>query len=96
MQIVWTSSAQTGLRKIYDYISEHSDKNAIKVINDIVSAVEKIKENPGIYASDKLKSNNDGTYRAFEKHRIRVSLRIHEEVIRVLRVRHTSRKPDKY
>ena len=66
MQIVWTNSAQTSLQKIYDYISEHSDKNAIKVINDLVYAVEKVKENPEVYAPDKLKSNNDGTYRAFE------------------------------
>lgn len=96
MQIVWTSSAQAGLKKIYDYISEYSSKNAIKVVNDLVSAVEKAKENPEIYAPDKLKRNNDGTYRAFEKHHIRISFRIHEEIIRVLRVRHTSRKPDKH
>ncbi|MFA6058045.1 MAG: type II toxin-antitoxin system RelE/ParE family toxin [Taibaiella sp.] len=97
MRIVWTNSAQVGLKKIYDYILDHhSAKNATKVINDLMHAVEKAKGNPEIYASDKLKSNNDGTYRAFEKHHIRISFRIHEEVIRVLRVRHTSRKPDKY
>lgn len=44
MQIVWTSSAQAGLKKIYDYISEYSSKNAIKVVNDLVSAVEKEKK----------------------------------------------------
>jgi addiction module RelE/StbE family toxin len=96
MQIVWTNSAQASLKKIYDYISDYSSKNAIKVINDLVRVVEKAKENPEIYAPDKLKRNNDGTYRAFEQHHIRISFRIHQEVIRVLRVRHTSRKPDKY
>jgi plasmid stabilization system protein ParE len=96
MQIVWTISAQASLKKIYGYISDYSSKNAIKVINDLVHAVEKAKVNPEIYAPDKLKKNNDGTYRAFEQHHIRVSFRIYEEVIRVLRVRHTSRKPNKH
>ncbi|MGB0948547.1 MAG: type II toxin-antitoxin system RelE/ParE family toxin [Marinirhabdus sp.] len=39
------------------------------------------------------KIGNDGSYRAFEKHSYRVSYRITENEIRILRLRHTSRNP---
>ncbi|MBS1566856.1 MAG: type II toxin-antitoxin system RelE/ParE family toxin, partial [Bacteroidetes bacterium] len=45
---------------------------------------------------DKYKTNNDGSYRAFEKHRYRIVYRFGNNIIRVLRVRHTSREPLNY
>ncbi|MBA4140345.1 MAG: type II toxin-antitoxin system RelE/ParE family toxin [Segetibacter sp.] len=71
-------------------------KNAIKVTEDIYEAVNKAISNPEIYGPDKYKMDNDGSYRAFEKHRYRISYRFIKEVILVLRVRHTSRNPKPY
>jgi plasmid stabilization system protein ParE len=95
-QLVWTKSSEKHLIALYKYISEHSLQNAIKVVNDIIEATEKAIENPFYYNPDKYKIDNDGSFRAFEKHRYRIVYRYQKKIIRVLRVRHTSMEPRKY
>ena len=67
-----------------------------KVIEDIIAAVEKSITNPKFYNPDKYKTSNDGSYRAFEKHRFRIAYRFTKNIIRVLRVRHTKMEPKIY
>ena len=45
---------------------------------------------------DKYKLNNNGLYRAFELHHLRITYYITPDKIRILRVRHTSREPKNY
>lgn len=92
-RIVWTKIAQNHLKQVFEHISEDSLQNAIKVVSDITGYVEKAAEHPDAYPLDKLKLENDGTYRAFEKHRYRISYRYATGVLRVLRVRHTKMRP---
>lgn len=92
-RIVWTKIAQNHLKQVFEHISEDSPQNAIKVVSDITGDVERAAEHPDAYPPDKLKLENDGTYRAFEKHRYRISYRYATGVLRVLRVRHTKMKP---
>jgi plasmid stabilization system protein ParE len=49
-----------------------------------------------VYEADRFRSNNDGSYRAFEKHSYRVTYRVIGADIRVFRVRHASMKPMAY
>ena len=95
-QLVWTKRSQQHLRALYKYISKDSEQNAIKVVNDIVAATEKAIINPEYYNPDKFKINNDGSYRAFEKHRYRIAYRYQKSIVRVLRVRHTKMEPKNY
>jgi addiction module RelE/StbE family toxin len=95
-QIVWTRRSQQHMLALFKYISIDSPKNAEKVVEDILAAVEKTIQNPHYYNHDKYKTNNDGTYRAFEKHRYRVVYRYKKNIIRILRVRHTSMEPKAY
>ena len=92
-EVVWTKRSQQHLKQAYNYISQDSPQNAVKIISSIAAAVEKAISNPEIYGSDKYKSNNDGSYRAFEKHHYRISYRYTKSIIRVLRIRHTSMEP---
>ncbi len=94
--IVWTKRSQQNMRHVYNYISRDSPKNVLKVTEDIYAAVNKAISNPEIYGPDKYKIDNDGSYRAFEKHRYRISYRFSDDIILVLRVRHTSRNPKPY
>ena len=94
--IVWTKRSQQHMREAFEYISNDSPKNASRVLDDIIEAANKAIPNPEIYAADKNKINNDGSYRAFVKHHYRVSYRITKNIIRILRVRHTSREPELY
>jgi plasmid stabilization system protein ParE len=94
--VVWTKRAQLHLRQAFDHISIDAPQNAAKVITDIIEAVDRVVPNPEIYPPDKYKTDNSGSYRAFEKHHYRVSYKITNGIARILRVRHTSRIPDSY
>jgi plasmid stabilization system protein ParE len=94
--VVWTKRSQKHLIEAFEYISKDSPKNAAKVLDDIMTAVYKLASNPEKHNPDKFKINNDGSYRAFEKHSYRIAYRFSKNIIRVLRVRHTSMEPLKY
>jgi plasmid stabilization system protein ParE len=95
-ELVWTKRSQLQMKAAYNYISEDSPKNAAKVIEDIIIAVNKAITNPEFYGSDKYKINNDNSYRAFEKYHYRIVYRFTKNIIRVLRVRHTKMEPKSY
>lgn len=95
-QLVWTKRSQQHMKQAYQFISNDSIQNAKRVIEEITLAANKAVDNPEIYNPDKYKKNNDGSYRAFEKHHYRVSYRFAKNIIRILRVRHTSMEPKKY
>jgi len=95
-QMVWTKRSQQDIRAAYNYISQYSMQNAAKVVNDIIAAAEKALHNPAYYGRDKYKTENDGSYRAFEKHKYRIVYRYKDSIIRVLRVRHTKMEPKTY
>jgi plasmid stabilization system protein ParE len=95
-QLVWTRRSQQHMRALYKYIVENSPQNAMKVLNDIIAATEKVIANPEYYNPDKYKIENDGSYRAFEKHGYRIVYRYQKNIIRVLRVRHTKMEPKNY
>lgn len=94
--ISWTKAAVKQFETAIEYIASNSIKNAEKVSIDILKQLEKTVQNPEFFPPDKYKRNNDGSYRAFEKHHCRIAYRFHHKVIRVLRVRHTAMEPKEY
>lgn len=91
--IVWDPEAIDQLREAYKYIQKRSTRNALKVLNDIEMAVSRLLVHPELYPPDKYKLDNDGTFRAFEKHGYRVAYRIAETGIEIVRIRHTAMEP---
>jgi len=92
-EVVWTKRSQKQMRQLFKHISKDSPKNASKVVQEIADAVHKAIPNPEIYGPDKYKADNDGSYRALEKHHYRIAYRFSKNIIRVLRVRHSSMEP---
>jgi len=88
--------ALSQLKQAYNYIKKDSPKNALKVKNDIFSACMALSTHPLKNPADKYKLNNDGSYRAFEKHHYRVVYRILPTEIKVVTIRHTSMEPREY
>jgi len=86
----------TATNAAYIYICQDSPQNAIKVIDDIITSMDRAITNPEFYSADKYKINNDGSYRAFEKHHYRVTYRFSQNIIRILRVRHSKMKPKSF
>ncbi len=97
-KIIWAKSALKQAEAIHQYILEDSQslKIADKVINTLFDSTEILEDQPEVYPLDNLKLNNDGSYRAYTKYSYRISYRIMKDTMRILRVRHTSRKPLKY
>ncbi len=95
-RVSWDIQALKQFNKSILYIAEDSIKNAEKVRFAVLEKIAQITIHPEIHPPDKYKTNNDGNYRAFEMHRIRVAYYILPDIIRILRVRHTSREPLPY
>jgi len=88
--------ASMQLEKAYREIKNDSLQSAQKVKKDIIEKALGILDAPERYPLDKYRKNNDGSIRAFEKHRYRIAYQIKNDEIRILRLRHTNRLPLKY
>lgn len=95
-KIIWDKQPVIYLKEIIRYIRNDSPKNAEKVKNDILKSIKALAQKPEIHPPDKFKSNNEGNYRAFELHRIRVGYLVKENEIIIARIRHTSQEPLEY
>jgi addiction module RelE/StbE family toxin len=96
MVVVWSDRAKAELKKMYEYIALDSLPNAQSVRDALIDITIGLQENPEKYPLDKFKNENNGTWRAFEKHHYRISYRILKDQIRIVRMRHTSKSPLKY
>lgn len=95
-KIGWDRNALRQFNKSILYIAEDSIQNAENVRADVLEKIESLLSYPEKFPPDKYKANNDGNFRAFELHRLRVAYYVGVDVIRILRVRHTSREPQGY
>jgi plasmid stabilization system protein ParE len=95
-KVVWDEESRSQLRSLYEYIKADSPRSAKKVRDEIVGMTRKLLSHPESHPPDKYKINNDGSFRAFEKHRYRITYRIKEKEIRILRIRHTKMNPLEY
>jgi len=90
---VWSKRARAELQKAYLYILLDSLQNAEMVRDEIIDLTIDLPNHPEKHPLDKFKKDNDGTWRAFEKHHYRISYRITPMEIRIVRLRHTSKSP---
>jgi plasmid stabilization system protein ParE len=95
-KIHWDKKATKYLKEFIGYIRKDSPQNAEKVKNDILKSIKALSQRPEIHPPDKFKSNNNGNYRAFELHRIRVGYLVKEDEIIIARIRHTNQEPLEY
>lgn len=93
MEIKWSKIAVRQLEKALDFIiKEGFAQYATELQHDILLRIENLTDNYNIYQLDKYKTDNDGTYHAFEVDDYRISYRVINSEIRIIRIRHTSRK----
>jgi len=95
--IKWSKPALDQLDKALDFIIEEGFvAYAAKLEEGILTRVENLIDNYTIYPTDKYKKDNDGSYHAFEVDEYRISYRVKNSQIKIIRIRHTSRRPRKY
>lgn len=92
-KIVIDNSAKNSLKEIYTYIRKDSLQNADIVKEKILSSIKELVTNPERYNLDKYRIDNDGTFRAFEIYKYRISYHLSPTQIRIIRIRHTKRNP---
>ena len=95
-KINWDKHALDQFNLAINYISDFSTQSAEKVRVEIIEIIAKLPLYPERYGPDKYKKNNNGHYRAFELHRLRIAYYVSSEEIRVLRVRSTYQEPLEY
>jgi plasmid stabilization system protein ParE len=97
MLIKWNKSAIQQFLDAIRFIEENEFYTyALQLEKDIFSIIRSLPQHPSKYPLDKYRRKNDGTYRAFEIDHYRVSYRNKGTEIRIVRVRHTSRRIRKY
>ena len=95
-KILWDKQALHYFRDTIQYIRKESPQNADKVKKEVLEKINELSTHPEIHNPDKYKINNNGDYRAFELHRLRVSYFITEDKIIISRIRNTRQKPLDY
>ena len=95
-KITWDKQALSYFRDYIKYIRQDSPQNAEKVKNEILEKIGELSYRAEIYNPDKYKLNNDGNYRAFELHRLRISYFINNNEIIITRERNTRQAPLDY
>jgi len=93
--VIWSRLALKQTEKIHKRILKDSKSLNVadKVINKLLISSDILENHPEVYSLDRFKTNNNGTYRAYEVYSYRISYRISKDKIRILGVRHTSREP---
>jgi addiction module RelE/StbE family toxin len=94
--VIWSEMAKNQLKEIFKYIKKDSEQAAKEVKSKILASTKLLETGKEIYKSDELKTNNNGTYRAYVIFSYRIVYKINENSIHILRVRHTSREPLEY
>ncbi len=87
MVVVWSISAKSDLKNAFNYIAIDSRKNAEIVRDTLITLTIDLANNPEKHPLDKFKTKNDRIWRAFEKYQYRISYRVLEHQIRIVRMR---------
>lgn len=95
-KVVIDNAAKKSLQEAYHYIKNDSLQNAEKVKAKILSSIKELIKNPERHAPDKYRLNNDGSYRAYEIYKYRITYHVSAEEIHVIRIRHTRMNPLEY
>lgn len=96
LHIKWNRHALSQFEALINHIEKDSPANAVKISRALLLKIDALLSHPEQCAPDKYKTHNDGSFRAFELHRCRVSYRYTGKEIRIVRVRHTKMTPKNY
>lgn len=91
--IVWSKNAAKQYYQILEYLAEKAPEALHIVGNALIDMIESLALEYNNYPPDRFKQHNDGTFKASLIFNYRISYRITENDIHILRIRHTSREP---
>jgi plasmid stabilization system protein ParE len=94
VKIKWNKAAIKSLIATIEFIEENGFANYAEQLEaEILSLIRKLPSTYSQYPKDKYRVNNDGSFRAFTIDQYRISFRVTDSEIQIIRIRHTRRKP---
>jgi plasmid stabilization system protein ParE len=93
LKVIIEADAKFALKNICSYIELNSQLRARSLKKNVLNSIRELTKNPEKYPPDKFQKNNDGSVRAFEIHRLRITYSVSKVQITILRIRHTKRNP---
>jgi addiction module RelE/StbE family toxin len=96
LKVIIDNEAKKQLREAYEYIKKDSFQNAEKVSSTIITTIRELAKNPEQHPPDKYRLNNDGSFRAYEIYKYRITYHVSKDQILVIRIRHTKMNPKLY
>ncbi len=97
MEIKWNKTALKNLISALEFFEENdAESYSKKFEKELLTKIKNLPQTYQQYNLDKFRFQNDGSYRVLFSNSYRVSFRITEKEIRILRIRHGSRKPIYY
>ena len=94
--IVWSVNAANDFEQILEYLSENVPEAVDNVHDAIMNTIGSLATGYNHHPDDRLKSNNDGTFKAAIQYTYRISYKVDQVNVNILRIRHTSREPLNY
>ncbi|SRR5690554_4558359 len=96
--IIWTHRAEAELNEAFLDLLEQSEsiETTKRIIAEIYESVSILAANSEIYKLDKLKENNIGNIRVYEKQTYRISYLVEEDSVYIIRVRYARKEPLDY
>ena len=96
MKLVLEKEAISALKSICSYIEESSETRARRVRKIVMDSIGELRKNPFKYPPDKYYKKNEGSVRAYEIMKLRITYSVSETQITILGIRHTKRNPTEY
>ena len=96
LTIKWNKRAVHQLDEAIDYLEKEALLHSEKVKKEILFKIDSLLHHPESHSLDKYKTENDGSFRAFEVHHYRIAYRYKKNEIRIIRIRHTKMNPLNY
>lgn len=95
-KIVWNSAPFEAICEALKRISGESIQGAETVEVGIDKKLQQARINPFRFPPDKFKIGNTGNFRCIVSHSYRITYKVNENEIRVLRIRHVKQKPKSF
>ena len=95
-RVIWSKTALNQFAKAIEFIREDSPQNADSVKERILAAVATLENTTVEHRKDPYRLSNDGSFYYFELLKYRISYRLTENTVLIVRLRHTSIKPKNY
>ncbi len=94
-EVFWSRDAEENLKSIYEHIKEDSQKNADKVVADIISLSKSLNFSPFRYQECAELPTKTNIYRKLTSRPYKIIYRVKANRVEILSVFHSSQNPKK-